>query len=196
MAITSKNEIADFEGPDRDPKDSDAMSNVVRAPEPIAASQAEASETSGDVADLAVPGVWVLCRKQASGDVEAVRAFDDEARARADLELAASVSNDEFWVATVPLIAAAPEGENGPNGISRVQALALTWLAQGALAEVSVPLDGPVVVSPRHVRGFVSVPTHEWQDMEDRGWVRDGLITPSGADQVGLVRKMSDHDIG
>ena len=57
MAITSKNEIADFEGPDRDPKDSDAMSNVVRAPEPIAASQAEASETSGDVADLAVPGV-------------------------------------------------------------------------------------------------------------------------------------------
>ena len=87
------------------------MSNVVRAPEPIAASQAEASEaseTSVDVVDLVVSGVWVLCRKQASGDVEAVRAFDDEARARAELELAASVSNDEFWVATVPLIAAAP----------------------------------------------------------------------------------------
>lgn len=145
---------------------------------------------------MAVPGVWVLCRKQASGDVETVRAFESEARARADLELAASVSDDEFWIAAVPLLATAPQGSRGPNGISRVQALALTWLAQGADAEVSVPLDAPVVVSPRHVRGFVSVPTHEWLDMEDRGWVRDGLITPLGADQVGLVRKMSDHDVG
>ena len=142
------------------------------------------------------PGVWVLCRKRTSGDVETVRAFDDEARARSDLELAASVSDDEFWVAAVPLIETAPGGANGSNGISRVQALALTWLAQGAEAEASVPLDDPVVVSPRHVRGFVSVPSHEWQEMEDRGWVRDGLITPSGADQVGLVRKMSDHDVG
>lgn len=190
MANTSNNEIADFQGPDSDPKMRDTLSSVARAREPVPASDADASDI---VADEAVPGVWVLCRKQAGGEVESVRAFDDETRARADLELAASVSDDEFWIATVPLIATA---ENSANVLSRVQGLALSWLAQGADAEVSVPLDDPVVVSPRHVRGFVSVPTHEWQDMEDRGWVRDGLITPSGADQVGLVRKLSDHDIG
>lgn len=198
MAISSNDDIADFPGPESDPKDRDVTSNVVRSHDSVAGPQGNDTPNAApkDVADAAVPGVWVLCRKQSNGEVETVRAFDDAARARADLDLAASVSKDEFWIAVVPMIAAAPEGLNGPNGISRVQALALSWLAQGADAEVSVPLEDPVVISPRHVRGFVSVPTHEWQDMEDRGWVRDGLITPSGADKVGLVRKMSDHDVG
>ena len=205
MAITSSEDIADFRGAGLAKTDSAAPATVVRAsgpaseaPAEVAARPASASDAPGMSASVetAVPGVWVLCRKRSNGDVETVRAFDDEARARADLDLAASVSDDEFWIAAVPLIEAAPAGANGPNGISRVQALALTWLAQGAEAEASVPLDDPVVVSPRHVRGFVSVPSHEWQEMEDRGWVRDGLITPSGADQVGLVRRMSDHDVG
>lgn len=205
MAITSSDDIADIRGPGLARGDSTAPTNVVRAAGPVSETPPELASRpvhASDESDMsaaveaAVPGVWVLCRKRTSGDVETVRAFDDEARARSDLELAASVSDDEFWVAAVPLIETAPGGANGSNGISRVQALALTWLAQGAEAEASVPLDDPVVVSPRHVRGFVSVPSHEWQEMEDRGWVRDGLITPSGADQVGLVRKLSDHDVG
>ena len=202
MAITSSDDIADIRGPGLARGDSAAPTNVVRAAGPVSETPPELASSpvhASDEPDMSAavePGVWVLCRKRTSGDVETVRAFDDEARARADLELAASVLDDEFWVAAVPLIETAPGGANGSNGISRVQALALTWLAQGAEAEASVPLDDPVVVSPRHVRGFVSVPSHEWQEMEDRGWVRDGLITPSGADQVGLVRKLSDHDVG
>lgn len=137
--------------------------------------------------------VWVLCRKRADGEVDTIRAFDDEARARADLELAESVSGDQFWLSAVPLM----QTDSAPaRGMSRVQALALTWLAQGAEAESSVPLDDPVVVSPHHVRGFVSVPSHEWREMEERGWVRDGLITPDGADRVGLAhpRKRAERD--
>jgi len=205
MAITSNDDIADFRGPGL-AKD-DRETGVARTPDPVSVrrtaglTQTRSPDEPHDdrpspVVEAAVPGIWVLCRKRTGGDVETVRAFDDEARASADLELAASVSDDEFWIASVPMIETGPGGANGARGISRVQALALTWLAQGAEAEASVPLDDPVVVSPRHVRGFVSVPSHEWQEMEDRGWVRDGLITPSGADQVGLVRKLSDHDVG
>lgn len=205
MAITSSDDIAGFRGTGLAKGDSAAPTNVLRAPEPVSEARSGMASRPANLSDeagmnaaseAAVPGVWVLCRKRTDGDVETVRAFDDEARARADPELAASVSDDEFWIAAVPLIETARGGANGTNGISRVQALALTWLAQGAEAEASVPLDDPVVVSPRHVRGFVSVPSHEWQEMEDRGWVRDGLITPSGADQVGLVRKLSDHNVG
>jgi len=87
------------------------------------------------------------------------------------------------------------QGAAGVSGdVSRVQALALTWMAQGAEAEGSITLDDPVVVSPRHVRGFVSVPSHEWREMEERGWVRDGLITPDGADMVGLARPQQVSD--
>lgn len=126
--------------------------------------------------------VWVLCRKAAGGDaVENVRAYDDEARAQADLELAESVSPDEFWLAAVPFL----QSETVNRGrMSSVQRLALTWLAQGAEAEVSIPETDPVVISPRHVRGFVSVPPDEWHEMEERGWVRNGLITPEGQAQI------------
>ena len=141
MAITSSEDIADFRGAGLAKTDSAAPATVVRAsgpaseaPAEVAARPASASDAPGMSASVetAVPGVWVLCRKRSNGDVETVRAFDDEARARADLDLAASVSDDEFWIAAVPLIEAAPAGANGPNGISRVQALALTWLALGA----------------------------------------------------------------
>jgi len=90
----------------------------------------------------------------------------------------------------------APVTDGVSGDVSRVQALALTWMAQGAEAEGSITLDDPVVVSPRHVRGFVSVPPHEWREMEEQGWVRDGLITPDGADKVGLARpqNLSDDD--
>ncbi|MBT7360936.1 MAG: hypothetical protein HN813_03055 [Rhodospirillaceae bacterium] len=136
-----------------------------------------------------------MCRKRADGDVETIRAFDDEARARADLDLVESVSGDQFWVSAVPMMRA-PVTDGVTGDVSRVQALALTWMAQGAEAEGSITLDDPVVVSPRHVRGFVSVPPHEWREMEEQGWVRDGLITPDGADKVGLARpqNLSDDD--
>lgn len=187
MAITSNDDIADFPASDvtavRAPGNDTGNDTVVES----------VHEESDDSMDVPAAGVWVLWRKRPDGETEALRAFDDEARARADMELAASISNDQFWLADVPLLESAQKNQNGP---SCVQALALTWLAQGADAETSMPLDDPVVVSPRHVRGFVSVPPHEWGEMEDRGWVRDGLITPSGAAQVGLVRRASDHGVG
>lgn len=167
MAISSNDDIADFGR--------------------TGLAEDERDETATPPAPVARAGVWVLCRKGGAGNIEIVRAFDDEARARADLELAESVSGDQFWLAAVPLILAGGE-TRGSEELSRVQALALTWLAQGAEAEASVPLDDPVVVSPRHVRGFVSVPSHEWREMEERGWVRDGLVTPDGAEKVGLTR--------
>ena len=193
MAITSNDDIAEFRNADRPPADitasDDAPSDVApvdgAAPDSAKAESATSGQHGADTG-AGHAGVWVLCRKRANGDVETVRAFDDEARARADLELVDSVSDDEFWVASVPMIETVPGGAGAP-GLSRVQALALTWLAKGAEAEASVPLDDPVVVSPRHVRGFVSVPSHEWREMEDRGWVRDGLITPAGAAKVGTT---------
>ena len=132
---------------------------------------------------LSQPGqVWVMCRKRAgTGTVENVRAYDDEGRAQADLELAESVSDDDFWPAAVPFLSSAPAAG---SALSSVQRLALTWLSQGAEAEVSIPGDDPVVISPRHVRGFVSVPPDEWRGMEERGWVRNGMITPEGMAQI------------
>lgn len=127
-----------------------------------------------------VPRIWVMCRKVAgSGAVENIRAYEDESRARADLELAEAVSDDEFWLAAVPFL----EGDRFAAATS-VQKLALTWLSQGAEAEVSIPDDDPVVINPRHVRGFVSVPPDEWRRMEERGWVRNGMITAEGKAQL------------
>lgn len=125
-----------------------------------------------------LPTVWVLCRKDANGRVENLRAFTDPARAQIDLELVDSVSSDEFWLAALPLVGDAPDGATRP---SPAQVLALSWLSQGAEAEVPVAGDDPVVINPRHVRGFVSLPPHEWREMDDKGWVRDGMITPTGA---------------
>ena len=179
MAIMSNDDVANFEG-----------SELATGKE---GSTAELPATPVAVESAPAEGVWVLCRKSADGDVETIRAFDDEARARADLELAESISNDQFWVSAVPLMRAQATGA-APGGVSHVQALALTWMAQGAEAEGSITLDDPVVVSPRHVRGFVSVPSHEWREMEEQGWVRDGLITPDGADKVGLARPHTASD--
>jgi len=167
MAIMSNDDVADFGETELV---TDAEVPTERLPD------------TPDIVGEPSAGVWVLCRKRPNGDVETIRAFDDEARARADLELVESVSGDQFWVSSVPLIQAA---SSATDEISPAQALALTWMAQGAEAEGSVTLDDPVVVSPQHVRGFVSVPSHEWREMEERGWVRDGLITPDGADKVG-----------
>ena len=67
-----------------------------------------ATETENDpspvIVNATVPSVWVLCRKRENGEFESLRSFDDEARARADLELVQSVSGDEFWLAAVPLV--------------------------------------------------------------------------------------------
>lgn len=128
------------------------------------------------------PCLWVLSRKRADGSFENLRSFDDEARARADLELVQSVSDDEFWLSAVPFVHShlAP-GET----MSRVQALALAWLADGAEAEGAAQLDDTVQVRPHHVRGFLSVPPEEWRHMEEKGWVRNGLLTPEGAEAIG-----------
>ncbi len=174
MAIVSNDDVANFEG-----------SELAAGKEGAAPPRA--------VAPAPAENIWVLCRKRADGDVETVRAFDDEDRARADLDLAASISDDEFWVSAVPMMCAPPASAVAGD-VSPVQALALTWMAQGAEAEGSITFDDPVVVSPRHVRGFVSVPAHEWREMEERGWVRDGLITPEGADKVGLARPLQASD--
>lgn len=169
MAIMSSDDVAIFEGSEL-------------------ATGKEISTAQLPATPVAAPAdsVWVLCRKRADGGVESIRAFDDEDRACADLELVESVSGDQFWVSAVPLlrghVAMGSDGE-----VSRVQALALSWMAQGAEAEGSIMFDDPVVVSPRHVRGFVSVPSHEWREMEQQGWVRDGLITPDGAAKVGAA---------
>jgi hypothetical protein len=164
MAMMSNNDVVSFEG-----SELATSADGPGAPAPAAGA------------------VWILCRKHAEGDVETIRAFDDEARARADLELVENISGDQFWLSAVPLMRA-HGGTSASGDVSRVQALALSWMAQGAEAEGSITLDDPVVVSPRHVRGFVSVPAHEWREMQERGWVRDGLITPDGADKVGLAR--------
>lgn len=200
MAITSNDDIADFPATEVTTPEATTPGATTAAAESAAVIPSDndpvletvrddAAETSG----VATSGVWVLWRKHADGETEALRAFDNESRARADMDLAASISDDQFWLTDVPLLESEQDSRSGP---SCVQALALTWLAQGAEAEASTPLDDPVVVSPRHVRGFVSVPPHEWSEMVDQGWVRDGMITPSGAAQVGLVRRPSDHGVG
>ena len=143
-----------------------------------------ATETSPvpSIGSADVSGVWVLCRKNGQGEFENLRAFDDEARARADLELVQSVSGDEFWLAAVPFVQLIqPPGEI----LSPVQALALTWLADGAEAEGASQLDDTVQVRPTHVRGFLSVPPEEWRRMEEEGWVRNGLLTLEGAAIIG-----------
>lgn len=180
MAIMSNDDVAGFEGSE--------LATGTEGP-------TELPPVAPVVVSAPAEIVWVLCRKGPDGGVETIRAFDDETRARADLELAGSISADQFWVSVVPLVGARAAA-SPTEDVSRVQALALTWMAQGAEAEGSEPLDDPVVVSPRHVRGFVSVPSHEWREMEERGWVRDGLITPDGADKVGLAHPhhMSDDD--
>ena len=174
MAIVSNDDVANFGGSELAASKDDAA-----PPRAVAPSSAET--------------VWVLCRKRADGDVETIRAFDDEARARADLELVESVSGDEFWISAVPMMGT-QTATGAADDVSPVQALALTWMAQGAEAEGSITFDDPVVVSPRHVRGFVSVPAHEWRAMEEQGWVRDGLITPDGAEKVGLARPLPASD--
>lgn len=131
--------------------------------------------------------VWVLTRKRANGEVESLRSFDDEARARADLELVQSVSDDEFWIAAVPLVQS-PTQTSGP-AMSHVQALALSWLADGAEVEGAAQLDETVQVRPPHVRGFLSVPPEEWRQMEEKGWVRNGILTPEGAQKIGRSRR-------
>ncbi len=130
--------------------------------------------------------VWVLCRKNSTGEFESLRSFDDEARARADLELVQSVSDDEFWLTAVPFVQTSAEASG--QSMSRVQSLALTWLADGAEAEGAAQLDDTVQVKPQHVRGFLSVPPEEWRQMEEKGWVRNGLITPEGAEVIGRKR--------
>lgn len=181
MAIVSNDDVASFEGSELATGNEGSTDRLPETPAAGAPARAEF--------------MWVLCRKRADSEVETIRAFDDEARARADLELVESVSGDQFWVSSVPLVRAR-DGSGATGDPSRVQALALTWMTQGAEAEGSINFGDPVVVSPRHVRGFVSVPAHEWREMEERGWVRDGLITPEGADKVGLARPqtLSDAD--
>jgi len=133
-----------------------------------------------------MPSVWVLCRKRSNGEFESLRSFDDEARARADLDLVQSVSDDEFWLAAVPLVQT--RSDLPGRSMSRVQSLALSWLADGAEAEGTVELDDTVQVRPHHVRGFLSVPPEEWRQMEEKGWVRNGMITPEGAAIIGRRR--------
>ena len=137
--------------------------------------------------EISVPSVWVLCRKRSNGEFESLRSFDDEARARADLELVQSVSGDEFWLAAVPFI----QSNTGSAGepMSPVQSLALAWLADGAEAEGAAQLEDTVQVRPQHVRGFLSVPPEEWRQMEEKGWVRNGMLTPEGAAIIGRKRR-------
>jgi hypothetical protein len=147
------------------------------------------NDPSPVVGDTDAPSVWVLCRKRANGEFESLRSFDDEARARADLELVQSVSEDEFWLAAVPFVQS--NAESTGQSMSRVQSLALAWLADGAEAEGAAQLDDTVQVRPHHVRGFLSVPPEEWRQMEERGWVRNGMITPEGAGIIGRKRAVS-----
>lgn len=145
-----------------------------------------ANEPSLPAGGADAPSVWVLSRKRADGEMESLRSFDDEARARADLELVQSVSEDEFWLARVPFVQSrqAAPGER----LSPVQHLALAWLADGAEAEGAANLEETVQVRPHHVRGFLSVPPEEWRQMEERGWVRNGMLTPEGAAVIGRKR--------
>jgi hypothetical protein len=151
-----------------------------------------ATVTEGDpkpaVDNANAASVWVLCRKCANGEFESLRSFGDEARARADLELVQSVSDDEFWLSMVPFVQ--PPQAAG-DLISPVQNLALAWLADGAEAEGSADLDDTVQIRPNHVRGFLSVPPEEWRRMEEQGWVRNGLLTPEGAAMIGRKRVTS-----
>lgn len=147
------------------------------------------NDTSPAVGETDVASVWVLCRKRGNGEFESLRSFDDEARARADLELVQSVSEDEFWLAAVPFVQSNAEASG--QLMSRVQSLALAWLADGAEAEGAAQLDDTVQVRPHHVRGFLSVPPEEWRQMEEKGWVRNGMITPEGAGVIGRARAAS-----
>ena len=139
------------------------------------------------VGDPDVQNVWVLCRKRGEGEFESLRSFDDEARARADLELVQSVSDDEFWLAAVPFVQTVTQASEPV--MSRVQGLALAWLADGTEAEGAAQLDDTVQVRPNHVRGFLSVPPEEWRQMEEKGWVRNGILTPEGAEIIGRKRR-------
>lgn len=145
--------------------------------------QSDPSLTAGKPS---VPCVWVLCRKSGDGDFESLRSFDDEARARADLDLVQSVSGDEFWLTAVPFVQTVTVPP--ARMMSRVQSLALAWLADGALAEGSADMEETVQVRPNHVRGFLSVPPEEWRQMEEKGWVRNGILTPKGAEVIGRKR--------
>ncbi len=145
------------------------------------------NEPSPAVRDIDVTNIWVLSRKRADGELESLRSFDDEARARADLELVQSVSDDQFWLAAVPFVQSKSEAPG--ERISPVQRLALTWLADGAEAEGAAQLDETVQVRPQHVRGFLSVPPEEWRRMEEMGWVRNGILTPEGAAVIGRTRR-------
>jgi hypothetical protein len=143
-------------------------------------------EPSPVVGNATVPTVWVLSRKRSTGEFENLRSFDDEARALADLELVQAVSDDEFRLAAVPLI----QSRTQPPGelMTPVQRLALAWLVDGADAEGAAQLDDTVQVRPHHVRGFLSVPPEEWRQMEENGWVRNGILTPEGAKVIGRKR--------
>lgn len=146
-------------------------------------SAAEPSPPAGD-ADAA--SIWVLSRKRADGELESLRSFDDEARARADLELVQNVSEDQFWLARVPFM---QSRQTAPGErLSPVQRLALAWLADGAEAEGAAHLEDTVQVRPHHVRGFLSVPPEDWRQMEEQGWVRNGMLTPEGAAIIGRKR--------
>lgn len=46
----------------------------------------------------------ICCKARSSHSVEIVRAYDDKARAQADLKVAVSTSDDEFWISQVPLV--------------------------------------------------------------------------------------------
>ena len=165
---------------------------MTSADELVAVHDTDAAANAGlapAVGDSDVPSVWMLCRKRSNGEFESLRSFDDEARARADLELVQSVSEDEFWLAAVPFVQT--KAEVPGQSMSRVQSLALTWLADGAEAEGAAQLDDTVQVRPHHVRGFLSVPPEEWRQMEEKGWVRNGMITPEGAAVIGRNRAAS-----
>ena len=138
------------------------------------------------VSDTDVQNVWVLSRKRSTGEFENLRSFDDEARALADLELVQAVSDDEFRLAAVPFVQTLTQAPE--QVMSRVQGLALAWLADGAEAEGAAQLDDTVQVRPLHVRGFLSVPPEEWRQMEEKGWVRNGILTPEGAEIIGRKR--------
>ncbi len=63
MAIVSNDDVASFEGSELATGKEGAATRLAVTPAPA-------------------ENVWVLCRKRADGEVETIRAFDDEARAR------------------------------------------------------------------------------------------------------------------
>jgi len=141
--------------------------------------------------------VWVLCCLASSQDrPPALRAYASEARAREDLDLLVAASDVDWTVVEVPyleptetVMSAAEGAASAAMMPSEVQVLALSWLAEGARAEEPLPVEDPVVISPEHTRGFLSVPPEEWRDMERRGWIEDGRITEAGREA--MPRKVS-----